>query len=98
RLHECLGNDYPGLRAMLGEKEFLVVARVYVATHPSHHPNIRWFGRHMADFIGPWVPVPICEAAKSMARFEWALGAALDAADAAPLGFADLAGLPAEAW
>jgi hypothetical protein len=33
-----------------------------------------------------------------MARFEWALGEAFDAADAEPLSFEQLAAAPAEAW
>ena len=98
RLHECLGNDYPGLRAMLGEERFFALARAYIAAHPSRHPNARWFGRALPGFVASWAEPQEAAACADMARFEWALGEAQDEVDAVPLEFDQLAGLPAEAW
>jgi hypothetical protein len=98
RLIEVLTNDYPGLMAMAGPADFDRMARAYIAAHPSHHPSVRWFGAHLAGFLATTAPYSSTPAAAEMARFEWALGEAFDAADAAPVLAADLMALPPEAW
>jgi hypothetical protein len=98
RLVEALGNDLPGLKALMGDQAFDRMARAYIAQHPSQHPSIRWAGRHLAAFLAaealyrdePWLA--------DMARFDWALAFAFDAADAPAAGLADLAGVPPEFW
>ncbi|QQS12383.1 MAG: putative DNA-binding domain-containing protein [Rhodospirillales bacterium] len=98
RLIEALTTDYPGVLAMAGPADFDVLARAYIAARPSTDPSVRWFGRHLADFLAATPPFDGSPAAADMARFEWALGEAFDAADSTPLTFDDLAALPAEAW
>lgn len=98
RLIEALTTDFPGLLAMTGPAEFDLMARAYIAAHPSTHPSVRWFGRHLADFLAHTPPFAATPAAADMARFEWALGEAFDAADAEPLTFGQLAAAPPEAW
>ena len=98
RLIEALSTDYPGVLAMAGPAEFDMMARAYIAAYPSTHPSVRWFGRDLADFLACTPPFSATPAAADMARFEWALGEAFDAADAEPLTFEQLAGAPAEAW
>ncbi len=98
RLIEALTTDFPGLLAMAGPKEFDMMARAYIAAHPSTHPSVRWFGRNLADFLAVTPPFSTTPAAADMARFEWALGEVFDAADAEPLTFEQLAGAPPEAW
>ena len=98
RLIEALTTDFPSLLAMAGPAEFDLMARAYIAAHPSTHPSVRWFGRNLADFLAHTPPFSATPAAADMARFEWALGEAFDAADAEPLTFEQLAAAPAEAW
>jgi len=98
RLIEALTTDYPGLLAMAGPAEFDMMARAYIAAHPSRHPSVRWFGRDLADFLAVTPPFAGTPDAADMARFEWALGEAFDAADTEPLTFEQLAGAPPEAW
>lgn len=98
RLIEALTIDYPGLLAMAGPDDFDLMARAYIAAHPSTHPSVRWFGRHLADFLTTTPPFSATPAVADMARFEWALGEAFDAADAEPLTFEQLAAAPPEAW
>jgi hypothetical protein len=98
RLVESLGIDFPGLKALLGEAEFDRLARAYIGRHPSLQPSIRWAGRRLAEFLSvepgyrddPWLA--------DMARFDWALAHAFDAADAPIASRADLAALPPEFW
>lgn len=98
RLIEVLTNDYPGVRAMAGPADFDFLARAYIAAHPSRHPSVRWFGRHMPDFLATTPPFNGAPAAAEMARFEWTMGEAFDAPDAAPVTAAGLMALAPEAW
>ena len=98
RLIEALTTDYPGLRAMAGPADFDLVARAYIAAHPSRHPSVRWFGRGMADFIATTPPYSGSPAAAEMARFEWALGESFDSPDVTPIAADALIALPPEAW
>lgn len=98
RLAEVLTNDFPGLLAMAGPADFDHMARAYIAAHPSTTRSVRWFGRHLADFLASTRPYSTTPAAAEMARFEWTLGEAFDAPDATPIAAPALMALPPEAW
>lgn len=98
RLIEVLTNDYPGLMAMAGPADFDLMARGYIAAHPSRFRSVRWFGQYLADFLASTTPYSTTPAAAEMARFEWTLGDAFDAPDAEPVAAEDLMALPPEAW
>ena len=98
RFLEVLGQDYPGLQALAGDDEFRTLGLAYAAAHPSHHPSIRWFGRHLPAFLcsaAPWRNHPVLG---EMARFEWVKGELLDAADSPVVGIEDIAAIPPERW
>lgn len=98
RLVESLGVDFPGLKALAGDATFDRLARTYVARHPSEDPSIRWLGRRLPDFLkteAPWRDDPWWT---DMARFDWALAHAFDAADAPAATLAQLAVVPPEFW
>jgi hypothetical protein len=98
RLVESLGVDFPGLKALAGSAAFDRLARAYIAQHPSVDPSIRWIGRLLPQFLktetlyrdDPWWT--------DMARFDWALAHAFDAADAPAATLAQLAVVPPEFW
>lgn len=98
RLIEALTTDYPGVMAMAGPADFDQMARAYIASHPSRHPSVRWYGRDLADFLGSTEPYSRTPAAAEMARFEWALGEVFDSPDATPITADALMTLPQEAW
>jgi hypothetical protein len=98
RLVEALGNDFPGLKALMGDEAFGRMARAYIARYPSQHPSIRWAGRRLAEFLAQEAPYRDDPWFTDMARFDWALAFAFDAADAPAAGLADLAGVPPEFW
>ncbi len=82
RLSRLLRQAYPALEALIGAQDFVALSYAYACAHPSRAPNPRWFGGHLAEFLvvnGGWDEHP---AVAEMARFEWALGLAADAADA----------------
>ena len=51
RVVECIYEDYPGVRAVLGERRFRNLAIAYLANHPSTSFTLRNLGRHLAEFI-----------------------------------------------
>lgn len=95
RLIDVLANDFPVLRALVGETMFDTLASGYLRTHPSRHPSVRHFGRDFATWLGrhehpsTWV---------ALAHFEWMQGEVFDAADATAISMEDVAALPADAW
>ena len=98
RFLEVLGQDYPGVHALAGDDRFRTLGLAYAAAHPSHHPSIRWFGRHLPAFLcstAPWCDQPVLGV---MARFEWTKGELLDAADSAEVGVEDIAAIPPDQW
>lgn len=98
RLIEALGNDYPALRTVLGEAGFEAAMRAFIAAIPSRHANLRWYGGEVAGFLARaprWRRRPLLA---ELARFEWALGLAFDAADAPLASAEDAARVPPAEW
>ncbi|QDA57196.1 DNA-binding domain-containing protein [Thermomonas aquatica] len=96
RLLDVLGNDFPATRTALGEDAFDVLARAYIAAHPSTQPSVCHFGHAFAGWLAARTDVP--RGVHELARFEWLQGECFDAADAIPLGVEAIAALPADAW
>lgn len=99
RLVEALADNYTVLARALGDEAFDALAQAYIAAHPSRHPSIRWFGHTLAGFMADagdaLVPHP---GLVDIARMDWALRGAFDAADAPPLDPATLAALSPDGW
>jgi hypothetical protein len=96
RLAEALADNFEILARAMGDESFTALADAYITAHPSTHPSIRWFGHRLADFMAAsversedLVPHP---AFVDLARMDWALRAAFDAADAPIVGREALAG------
>ncbi|WP_049623727.1 DNA-binding domain-containing protein [Frateuria defendens] len=98
RLAEALRVEFPGLARLAGEAAFARLLAAYVEAHPSGHYNIRWHGDGLPAFLErapPWRRRP---ALAAMARLDWALSTAFDAADEPALARAELAAVPGDAW
>lgn len=98
RLLEVLQDNYTGLHAMLGEEQFDAMGRAYIAAHPSTHPSVRWFSRHLEGFLRETAPYNAQPYLAEMAAFEWAQGLVFDAADAPVAGLDALAAVTPEMW
>lgn len=98
RLCEALVADFGALHAYLGDEQFERLAHAYLEAFPSRHFSLRGFGENLSTFLrerSPYAQHPeLCE----LARFEWALCAAFDAADAAPAVAAGLAAVAPDGW
>src|SRR5271154_1835008 len=51
RVRQCFYEDYPGLRAILGEKKFGQLANAYLAKSPSQSYTLRNLGSRLVQFI-----------------------------------------------
>ena len=91
RLAGVLRVNYPVLAKMLVEEEFDSLACEYATQYPSRSYSIRWHGRHF-DRVMPDAGLA------DLARMEWALGIAFDAADARVVDMAYLQQHPVEQW
>ena len=97
RIVQALQDDYPGVCALVGEASFQRIAGAYVDANPSPFFNLRWYGGDLAAFARSLSRRRGAVLAE-MAQFEWQLGLAFDAANAACVTVEDIAQLPPDDW
>jgi hypothetical protein len=98
RLLECLADDYPALRALLGRERFTQLCERYIAALPPRAPSLNGYGEQLADFCAsasaaePWAQAPRHPPAllRDLARIEWAAVELIHAATAVPLAASDV--------
>lgn len=80
RVLDSLAQDFPGLKALLGDKKFWHLAEQYLAACPSRSFTLRDLGSRLEKFIvrEPALVAPHHEAARDLVRFEWAQIVAFD--------------------
>jgi hypothetical protein len=102
RVHDALAEDHAALAAALGAGWFHDLVTAYLLAHPPAHPSLRFAGSELARFLDAGVgAAPFRRRfpfAADLARLEWALSFAFDAADAEPLRREDLAAIPLAEW
>ncbi len=99
RLTAALRDNHGVLPRAMGDEAFDALAEAYLQAHPSQHPSIRWFGHRLADFMAEQPELVPHPAFIDLARMEWALRDAFDAADATPLTMAEVMQFrPTEQW
>ncbi|MEP6821367.1 MAG: DNA-binding domain-containing protein [Chthoniobacterales bacterium] len=80
RVLDCLYDDYPGVRAIVGETKFMDLATAYLAKYPSASFTLRNLGSRLEQFLREepqWI-APNEELVLDMTRFEWAQVVAFD--------------------
>lgn len=98
RLTSALRDNHEVLARALGDEAFDRLARAFIDAHPSRQPSIRWFGAGLADFMTQHEELVPHPAMADIARMDWAVRGAFDAADATPITRDALLALPADAW
>jgi len=80
RIIDSFYDDYPGLRAVIGDRRFSRLARAYLARCPSASFTMRNLGSRLESFLRrePRWTAPWQKAALDMARLEWAHIVAFD--------------------
>lgn len=91
---DTLGDAYPVIKRLVGEKFFQGMARAYWAQHPPTSRTFTLFGEHFADFIEQFAPAAALVYLPDVARMERAWLEAHHSPDARPLKLADVKGLP----
>ena len=96
RVIDCVYEDSPGLRALLGEKKFSALVRAYLAKYPSRSCTLRNLCSRLPQFIAdePRWTAPRTALAHAIARFEWAQTVAFDGEARPVLTPGDLVGAP----
>jgi hypothetical protein len=94
RVLDCLHDDYPGLRAILGAKKFTQLATDYLAKYPSNSFTLRNLGERLEEFIReePGRTAPHGPLAVDMVQFEWAQTVAFDGTSKRPITEDDILG------
>lgn len=74
RILECFYEDFPGLREVLGSRQFEKMAQAYLAQNPSRSFTLRNLGDRLGAFLKkePKWARPHEKLARDMVRFEWA--------------------------
>lgn len=92
RVLSCLADDFPGLRAVLGERKFDRLSAAYLAECPSRSFTLRNLGSRLPAWMEkhPSFVRPHTRLALDMARLEWAEVVAFDGPRETPLQPQDL--------
>jgi hypothetical protein len=86
---------YPAVEKLVGAEFFEGAARIFIAQHPPRTAYLNDYGSEFADFLGAFPAVAELPYLPDVARLEWAVSAALNAADVPALDQAALVGLAA---
>lgn len=98
RLRAALRDNFEILPRVMGDEAFDALADAYIAAHPSRHYSLRWYGHLLCDFMAASEALVEHPALIDLARMQWALRTAFDAADAPTLTAAELSAVPAADW
>jgi hypothetical protein len=98
RLIEALASTFPVLAELLGESDFHALGQKYVNANESTFASIRYYGDKLADFLASDADYARAPVLAELARWEWALAAVFDAADADPIDVSVFAQVAHEDW
>ena len=98
RILDSLYEDFPGVRAIIGDEAFHRLSRAYLAAHPSQSYTMRDLGHALPGWLRGRRQYTEGRHAEvlDMVRLEWAHIQAFDGAAAKPLGPEDLLELGSE--
>ena len=94
RLIDSIHEDFPALRAVLGDERFYDLTVAYLTKNPSRSFTLRDLGERMEAFVkrNPERTTPHEKLALDIVRLEWAHIVAFDGAELPPLELDDLLG------
>ena len=87
RLTDCLGEDYPALRSLLGRERFAALCRRYLAQQPPRSPSLNDYGSALPELAAS---EPEGAVLRDLARLEWASAELIHAPRVAPVSAAEL--------
>lgn len=84
-LVDALADNFPVVRALVGEPFFRALAHRFAVAHPPTHPVLALYGREFAEFVGCYPPAAGLPCLPDVARLEWLYQRAWHGPDAAVL-------------
>lgn len=96
RLVGILREDFERLHTYIGDEAFDELVRGYIAAHPSHTPNARWYGQQMPAYVASLARFEEQPIVAALARLEGALNDVFDCADVPAMQKEDLAAFAPE--
>lgn len=94
RLMECLAQEYPALKRLIGPRTFHEICRAYLERFPSRSPSLNPLGRGLPEFLSGRVKMARRKAAKDLASLEAAMSEVFDGEAALELTPSDLRKIP----
>jgi len=94
RLQEALAHDFPALLACMGDAAFGREMAAYLKACPSTSPSLRQLGEQLPGYLSDHNTPSLAD----LARLEWAILEAFDAADTGVLTAEALQNIPPERW
>jgi hypothetical protein len=93
RLQSTFAEDFPALRAVIGEERFDALANAYLQAHPSRSFSLRNLGSKLLEWLSdnPHWAGRRAELAIDVVRVEWACVEAFDNAEYQPLTLSEIA-------
>ncbi len=98
RLIEVLAETYPAVQAALGTHHFARLIGDFVKLHPSRFRSARAYGEALPEWLAARLTGPRARGLADLARFEWAVAGAFDAADDCALRPERLTAVDPEQW
>jgi hypothetical protein len=98
RIRDSLREDFPALRAVIGDERFHNLITDYLLRHPSSHFSLRYAGQHLPAFVAEHGLLQRWPYAADLCRLEWAILDAFDAAGASAVSAASLTAVPQDHW
>lgn len=98
RLVEVLAETFPAVQVALGQGRFAQLAGEFARRHPSRFRSARHYGEQLPQWLATQLTGVRAPGIADLARFEWAVASAFDAADQAALAPASLAGAAPAQW
>ncbi len=98
RMHEALGETYPAVRRILGDNDFLTVARAYAEVHPSQDYSLSRAGKHLARFLAGSSHAKKLPFLPDLAALEWRIVESFHATQEEPADTRSLKELSPEEW
>jgi hypothetical protein len=98
RLVEVLAETFPAVQVALGEGVFALLIGEFARHHPSRFRSARAYGEELPQWLAARLGGIRAPGIADLARFEWLVAGAFDAADQVALTPASLAGIAPAQW
>ena len=98
RLIDVLAETFPAVQAVLGQGLFARLVGEFARQHPSRFRSARHYGEELSQWLTTQLTGVRAQGIADLARFEWTVASAFDAADQAALAPASLAGVAPAQW